>query len=331
MRRGVRQLGPFLGALLAVAGAGLGGRATLLHIHVATGGSVVRKAAFLLAGRLLRIPVVLHLHGADFAGFVDRRGPFGRMLVAATFRAADLVVARGTGARLHLMDRLGVPSRRIALLPNGVTLADPPVYCPVSATVCRFVFVGALTERKGLDTLLEALATRRLAPVALALDVVGNGDDTVWRARADRLGIADRVRFHGWCDNRAARRLLGASDVLVLPSRAEALPVAVLEAMAEGVAVIATAVGDVPDAVAHGETGLLVPAADPASLADAMHALATDRARRDRLGAAGRQKAEALFDVARVAERLALLFAAVQERRGAGGVPARRPQETSVA
>ena len=315
MRRGPGQLGPFVGSLLAVSGAALTGRAALLHVHVATGGSVIRKAAFVLAGRLLGISVVLHLHGADFERFVADRGPFGRMLIAATFRAADTVVALGSRARLHLMDALGVPGRRIALVPNGVTLAEPRPICSVYETTCRFVFVGALTERKGLDTLIDALATRRLAPVALTLDVIGNGDDTRWRARAGGLGVADRIRFHGWHDNDAIRRILGASDVLVLPSRAEALPIAVLEAMAEGVAVIASAVGEVADAVQHGETGLLVPAADPLSLADAMHALATDAERRHRLGRAGRQRAAARFDIDRVAERLAALFATVAERR----------------
>ncbi len=338
MRHGAAQLAPFLGALVAVGTAALRGRAALLHVHVATGGSVVRKSVFVLAGRLLRIPVVLHVHGADFERFVADCGPIRRWSIAATFRAADAVVALGTRARVHLMEALGLPARRIALVPNGVQRAEVRPCRSDIETSCRLVFVGALTGRKGLDTLIEALATRRLAPIALTLDVVGNGDDTAWRALAARFGVADRIRFHGWCDNGATRRLLGASDVLVLPSRAEALPVVILEAMAEGVPVIASRVGDIPDAVEHGETGLLVPASDPLSLADAIHALATDGERRQRLGTASRLRAARRFDIDRAAEQLATLFETIRDRRrgrravahGPHGAVA-SPQDASVA
>ncbi len=309
MAPGLAKLAPFARALARVAADGARGRVALLHLHVAARGSVVRKACFVLLGRVFGIPVVLHMHGADFERFVAERGRFGRALVAAVFRAADGVVCLGARARDHARDVLGVAPDRLAIVPNGVALAAPrPVRDDRGDTDPRIAFVGALGVRKGLDTLLDALADPALAAVPLAVTIIGNGDVAHWTAEAARRGVADRVHFTGWLPNAAARAAIAASDILVLPSREEALPVAILEAMAEGVAVIATPVGEVADAVVDGETGLLVPPGDAAALARAIASLAGDPDRRGRLAVAGRARVETWFRLEHVADRLARLF-----------------------
>ena len=154
-------------------------------------------------------------------------------------------------------------------------------------------FAANLVRRKGVDVLLEALA--KLAPHEPArLWVAGDGPErAALEAAAVRLGIADRVHFLGPRDDVAD--WLEACDVFVLPSRAEGLGVAALEAMARGRPVVASAVGGLAETVVHERTGWLVPPEDPDALAAGLEALLADPALAQRLGAAGARRVADAF------------------------------------
>ena len=325
MARGARMVAGFIGALLTVGRACAGRRVSLLHVHVAANGSVARKAAFVLLGRALRVPVVLHLHGADFETFFERLGAVGRRLVRAVFRRASMVVVLGARSRAHMIDRVGVDRRSVAVLANAVTAIAPRA---ARAPGCWLLFLGALTERKGLAELFEALASPGLAGLDWSLDLVGNGDAASVAGEMRRFGLGARVRVHGWLASESARSMLGGSDLLVLPSRQEALPMAILEAMAAGVAVVATDVGDVGDAVIDGVTGALVPARDPAALARALSRLIASPGLRDSLGRSGRARFERMFDIETYPERLAAIFARAMTDRGTPRLCTRAGTET---
>jgi glycosyltransferase involved in cell wall biosynthesis len=131
---------------------------------------------------------------------------------------------------------------------NGVP--DPDVQRPVPRqTTCELLFAGVLNERKGLRDLLTALASERLRHAPWHLSIAGNGDETPFRNQSDMSGIADKVTFLGWLPSPEMRDLFAASDVLVLPSRNEGLPMVIVEAMASGLAVISTPVGSIGDAI----------------------------------------------------------------------------------
>ncbi len=314
----------FAGALLRVAAGGLLGRVGLLQVHVASHGSVARKALFVLLGRVLGVPVVLHLHGADFEPFFGRLGRAGRWVVRAIFRSASTVVVLGEHARAHMIARVGVGRHLVTVLPNAVPDLGTGAWGPragAPSASCRLLFLGALTERKGVPELLEALASPTLAALDWQLDLVGNGDERSVQEKVGRLGLASRVRLHGWRPSETARAMLADADLLVLPSRHEGLPMAILEAMAAGVAVLATDVGDVREAVADGETGLLAPPCDPQALAGALRRLIASPELRERFGRAGRTRYEERFAIDAYVHRLAAIFA------GAAGVaeaPGRR-------
>jgi colanic acid/amylovoran biosynthesis glycosyltransferase len=164
---------------------------------------------------------------------------------------------------------------------------------------------------KGVPDLVDAVAQ---APVAL--DVVGDGEERAEvEARVRRRGIADRVRLHGTLPPDRVAELLDAADLFVLNSRtpeagdAEGLPVSVLEAMEASLPVVATRHGGIPEAVADGETGILVPERDTAALARALGALAGDAALRARMGGAGRRQVEGRYDLAECTRRLRELYA----------------------
>ena len=209
-------------------------------------------------------------------------------------RGVRHAVAISEAVRRCLLDA-GVPPERTSVIASAVEpreLVPPRARADIRRELglaeddfCLLA-LAALERRKGIDVLLEAVA--KLAPGPRAL-IAGDGPcrgELV--AHCERLGLADRVRFLGRREDKAC--LLAACDALVLPSRAEGLGVAALEAMACARPVVASRVGGLAELVSDGETGLSVPPEDPDALARAIAALAGDAALRSRLGAAGAER-----------------------------------------
>jgi glycosyltransferase involved in cell wall biosynthesis len=168
------------------------------------------------------------------------------------------------------------------------------------------ISIGTLVPRKGLDVLMDALATlpdRGTWGAWLAGD--GAERENLER-RATELGVASNVRFLGRRDDVAD--LLAACDVVAMPSRREGLGVAALEAMAAGRAIVASNVGGLGQAVLHERTGLLVPPGDARALAAALRSLIEDRSRRERLGAAGPARIAEGFLASQMVEAYAQLY-----------------------
>jgi glycosyltransferase involved in cell wall biosynthesis len=166
----------------------------------------------------------------------------------------------------------------------------------------RLLFTGRLAGVKGVPILLEALVRLRDEHPGIELVLAGDGPDrALLEAEAQRLGIADRVRFLGYQSSDKVRSLLQETDVFVLPSFAEGVPVVLMEAMASGVPVVSTRVAGVAELVDHGISGFVVPPGDVGELAGAIEALLADPELRTRFGAAGRRTIEREFDVRREA------------------------------
>jgi glycosyltransferase involved in cell wall biosynthesis len=135
---------------------------------------------------------------------------------------------------------------------------------------------------------------------------------------ASELGIVERITFTGWLDSPAVHDLLELSDILILPSHEEGLPMAIVEAFAYGVAVIASSVGAIPEIVIDRETGLLVKAGDVQGLAESIAALCEDAALRRQLAQAARKTWESQLEIASYTERLTPIWFAVHDRRRVG-------------
>lgn len=160
--------------------------------------------------------------------------------------------------------------------------------------------VAALERRKGHDVLLAALTILRDRGIRFRALLCGGGSEhAVLERLAANLGLGESVRFLG--EQRQVADVLAAADVFVLPSRFEGLGVAILEAMALGLPVVATSVGGIPESVSHRDTGLLVPPEDPAALASAIGELAHDGERARTMGARGRERILESFTMERMA------------------------------
>jgi glycosyltransferase involved in cell wall biosynthesis len=177
------------------------------------------------------------------------------------------------------------------------------------------VDLGEVGERKGVDVLLEALADLSRRGLAWRAVIAGNGAVAKAAARAGELAIADRISFPGWVGEADADALLRRADIFVLPSRAENQPVAIIEAMARAVPVVASGISGIPDQVIDGETGLLVAPGDMVGLADALATLAAAPELRERYGRAGLLRFEDRFSVIACTERFVALYRAMHLRK----------------
>lgn len=253
----------------------------------------------------------------DSAGRV--RPSFGwreRVLVEFVSR---LVAVSRTHAR-YLLAVTGAAPGRVAVIENGIDLAGWPVATPERRREARAILglpadatvvamVAAMRPEKAHDVLLHATALLRREGRPLRVVLAGDGALRATLGRtADVLGIRDRVDFLGV--RRDVARLLHASDLVVLPSRdvVETLPLAVLEAMACGIPVVASRVGSIPEVLVDGETGRLVQPGSAVELARAMAMALDDTRSTRRMTDAARRRVEARYSIERTAERYQRLF-----------------------
>jgi glycosyltransferase involved in cell wall biosynthesis len=301
-------------ALAQVAGAGLLGRVVGLHVHMADRGSVFRKALFIYLGRLLKRPILIHMHAATFAEFYAALSPVVQSWVRHVLKQADRFIVLGHAHRQYFIETVGLDADQVVIVHNAVPA--PAAVSPLpDHRQCQLLFVGTLIERKGLADLLEALARPRVRALPWHLQIVGEGDQNRWANLVATHGLRDRVNFVGWVSSAGVHRLLERSDVLVLPSLNEGLPMVILEAMAHARPVIATSVGSVCDAVEDRVTGLLVPPSSPDALANALEQIIVEKELRVKLGVAGCQLVAERFTIARLNGQLEELF-----RRSCGRV-----------
>lgn len=200
---------------------------------------------------------------------------------------------------------LGVPDRKRATVYNGV---DTDHFFPPArrdpAGPLRLGAVGRLVDEKDYPNLFAAMSALRCAGVPLELHVVGGGPlapalVAEFRARA----LEDAVVLHG--DRKDVAAFLRTLDLYVLSSKSEGLPMALLEAMATGLPIVATRVGGIPEVIEDGVSGLLVPPADPDALAAALARLSADTTLRVHLGRNALARARADFSIDGVARRYA--------------------------
>ena len=272
----------------------------VVHTHAHFAVNVVAR----IAGRLAGARVLAHMHIEN----AFRSGPTRHLQVAldnATARLCFAIVAVSDATRSTLVDQ-GYPAGRVVTVHNGIEAVEPaqPVRLTNGPTV---VEVARLAEVKGQHILLAALAKLDANAVLVGRDLErGGAYEHELRRDAERLGVADRVVFAGQRDD--VPGLLAGSDVLCLPSSVEGLPLVVLEAMAQGKPVVATAVGGTPELVVDGETGLLVPPGDAGALADALEEILRDPELARRLGEAGRRRVLQSFSLSAMTGRVLGLY-----------------------
>ena len=204
-----------------------------------------------------------------------------------------------------LRERHGVPGAKLQVIYNGVEDPGPPPPRPVEAFVVACV--GKLEERKGQDVLVEALARLAGRRIDARLVLIGEGPARrELEERARELGVLEKIHFTGSITTVA--RELQRAHVLAVPSRIEGMPFTVLEGMAAGAAVVASALPGLEEVIVPDVTGLLLPPGQPEAWAEALAGLASDRTRLLRLGAAGRARYAERYTLERMAHETMAVY-----------------------
>jgi glycosyltransferase involved in cell wall biosynthesis len=284
--------------------------AGLVHINTSLNAKAYwRDFAYVAVAKLCGARVLFQVHG----GVLDDFAPRGRLFAAVVRRMLtwpDLVVVLSR-EQLEAFRR-AAPEQAVEMVPNGIDCA-PYVRHHRSAAEpdapLRLIYMGRLVAGKGLLETIEGLRLARSRGVNARLVIAGNGpEEPRLRQYTREAGLAREVSFVGAAYGEHKAQLLAQADALALPSYTEGLPYALLEAMAAGVVPIVTPVGAIPDVVTDGEHGLLVAPRDAESIAQAIAALAADRARLTRMSAASRKHVATAYSVERVARDFSQLY-----------------------
>jgi glycosyltransferase involved in cell wall biosynthesis len=281
---------------------------------------------FALTGAALaRVPVRI---GSRRDVLIPQRSRAQNRLQTLSYRFAQRVVANSRAAALQLV-REGVDPMKISLIPNGIDLQR---HVPAPPRTRRHVIttVANLRAEKGHDVLVRAVSEIVREIPDLVVQLVGGGPmRDALRGQIEASGLTNVVRLLG--DREDVPDLLRDTDLFVLPSRTEAFPNGVMEAMAMGLPVVASAVGGIPELIEHERNGVLVPPGDERALAAAVLSLFQDPTRADRLASSARTTIVSRYSFDRMVREFEALYTghAVSIQPGADSSPIATPTQSS--
>jgi glycosyltransferase involved in cell wall biosynthesis len=285
------------------------GKVDLVHLHTSIRGSLLRKGMLVVVCLLTRTNYILHIHSGKFDKYYDGLPSLIKILVSWFFKKSRNVICLSVTMKNELLSRGIVVKERCEIIFNGIE--DPlseiqprrEQQLPI-----RISFLGKLIDAKGIFVLLDALKEVSLNGFKFRLVVAGNGDENYFLKQVKACGLESYVEFVGWLGNQNKKDLLAKTDIFVLPSRSEGFSVAIVEAMAFGIAIASTEIPGVVDAIQSGVHGILVPPDDSRALSKALEILISDEDFRFQIGQAARMRFIREFKIEEVVENLIAMY-----------------------
>lgn len=273
-------------------------RPEVCYIHIGSNASLYRESAFVLLSRLFRRTTVVHFHAGDIDDYYPLQPRVGRWFINTAIAMSDRIIAvshESAGQLRRLND-----SFPISVVPNmidtSVFLAQPrQVNRSDESRPVRLLFVGAAAKLKGEKDLIRALTLLKRNGVNFRASLLGYGTEHL-AAFCDELGVGESIEHLGPVAMSERYAFYERADILVLPTYAEALPIAVIEAMAAGLAIVTTNVGGIPEIIDDGKEGFLVNSGDVEALADRIETLVSDPDERIKMGDRARQRCRREMD-----------------------------------
>ncbi len=238
----------------------------IYHIHVASYGSTFRKGWYVHTAKKWGGKVILHIHGAEYMLFYERSNRKDK--IVSILKEADEVIALSADWKKKFDETFEL--NNCVVLENGIDVERlKPAITKIEDHPHTFVSLGRLGERKGTYDLIKAIEEVKIQVPDIKCYLAGDGDTDRCKQIVEEKKLKNNVIIVGWADFDKKLELLKKSSVLVLPSYNEGLPMAILEGMACGKAIISTTVGAIPEVISD-ENGILVEPGDVQALAQAL-------------------------------------------------------------
>lgn len=229
----------------------------LFHIHMASYGSSFRKMYYIKLLKKKNKKVIVHIHGAKYLEFYNSLKKSKQMYITENLNKSDMVIALSEGWKSEFETQLNL--KNVYVLNNGINTEDyERANSDCIENKYKFLFLGRLGKRKGAYDLLSAIEELSKEGVNVTCYMAGDGEIDKFRKIISEKKLEDNIKIIGWIDKEEKIELLKNISTLILPSYNEGLPMAILEGMACGKAIISTNVGSIPEVVIQDQNGIIV-------------------------------------------------------------------------
>jgi glycosyltransferase involved in cell wall biosynthesis len=284
-------------------------KSDLVHIHHSTGFNFFMTMFFTFTSVFCRKIVILHNHAGDFFSFYQSRPNIIKLLIRRTYGLAHACIVLSKSFEELFYNSLGRNIRSVVLRnPSPVKIPSIPNSDIRKESTVNVLYMNHLQEKKGVYDLLDIIPRLLRSYPNIYFVIAGDGEIAEVSKIVESNGWNAHVAILGWIDGERKIDVLRNTDIFVLPSYHEGLPMALLEAMTFGIAPVVTDVGGIPEVIRDGKNGLLVKAGDKSSLAKAISLLSSDRQFRAEIGRAAYGTIQDSYSVDRYVHTLSELY-----------------------
>jgi len=279
-------------------------RPSLFHVNIGSGHSFARKAPYLAVCQALGIPTIVHIHGPiNLIRHYEAHPRQRRVFTALLKRTTRVIMV--SALNQQTIRQWFNETINIHTLYNPPVLRNLPSKLQPRAGRTTVSFLGLFIADKGIWELLEAAENVHAKARDAHFVLAGDGPEfQAIQREVEARGLGDYVSLPGWVTGEERKAIWAQSDIFCLPSHSEGFPVSIVEAMSLGVAIVASDVGGIPEAIVDGEHGLLTPVGDSTALSNALLSLIVDPKQRRTLAAAAQTRAQQEFSPETIVDQL---------------------------
>jgi glycosyltransferase involved in cell wall biosynthesis len=286
-------------------------RPGIIHLHTSQGSGWLKDSFFILISKFFGVHVVVHLHAFDFDKFYAQTPRLMKAYTRWVLHRVDAIICVSDSWK-NLIAQIA-PVNHIYKYINCININDINDHNEkIATTKVNALFLGAVGNRKGVPELLDALGSLKSQELPLHLWIAGteekDGDLALAAEKINKHHLEEKCELIGDVREERKSQLLASADIFVLPSHNEGLPIALLECMASGMAVISTSVGGIPEIIVDGYNGFLVEPGNVDALAEKLAILAKDRELMRKMGRLNREIAENDLNVENYVTKLVQLY-----------------------
>lgn len=283
---------------------------SIIHIHVSERGSFSRKMIVAKIGKLLKKKIVLHMHGAEFKEFFNSCSSSKQKKIVNFLEDADKVIVLGNSWNKYVKGL----SKNIdtIIMPNSVRCVNETV--KLEENKINILYLAVIIQRKGIFDLINSakalLDDKELEDYEINFIIAGTGaEEDKAKEMVKNLKLENNFEFKGWVEEEQKRELLKESQLFVLPSYNEGLPVAILEAMSYGIPIISTNVGSIEDAVKNNFNGSIISPGDIDALKESLKLFILDKEVWNKCSKNSKMLIKEIYDEKKYFEKISELYA----------------------